>query len=78
MFANLNYFNLHSYHTDVEIIECNNENENNMIYLQKSANNHCKKYNIFVHNKFFVSMAIILIALSINPRVPKLENPTPI
>ncbi len=30
-----------------EIIECNDKNENNMIYLQKSAKNHCKKYNIF-------------------------------
>ncbi len=29
------------------MIECNDQNKYNMIYLQKSVINHYKKYNIF-------------------------------
>ncbi len=45
-----------------EIIECKDESESNKVYLQKSGNNHYKKYNIFgAQEVFFDSMAIILI-----------------
>ncbi len=56
VFTNLNYFNLHFYLTHLpfeKIIECNDQNENNMIYLQKSTNNYCKKYCIFGRQDFF-------------------------
>ncbi len=49
-----------------------------MIYLQKSAKTHSRKYNIFGAEEGFVSMSIILYALSIDKKVSKLEHPTPI
>ncbi len=50
-----------------------------MICLQKSAKNHCKKYNILVHKKFFCFNGNYSIyALSINQKVQKLEHSTPI
>ncbi len=51
------------------------------MYLQKIAIYVCKKYKSFGicgAQEVFVSMAIILIAFSINQNIPKLEHPTPI
>ncbi len=55
------------------MIECNDHNKNNRIYLQKVQKITARNITALVHKRFiFVSMAIILYALSINQKVYKL------
>ncbi len=50
-------------HTHGRYQRINYKNENNMIYLKESANNHCKNIEIYVHKNLFLDNKCDIIQL---------------